>query len=77
KAYKSQANFILFYSEIENLSQKLIDRGVLIRKFGGKLENYYRFTFEKFIEQVNLIPFFKHTSLFSLIIMSNIIFPVL
>ena len=44
KAYKSQANFILFYSEIENLSQKLIDRGVLIRKFGGKLENYYRFT---------------------------------
>ncbi|HBI8351426.1 TPA: histidinol-phosphate transaminase [Clostridioides difficile] len=44
KAYKSQANFILFYSEIENLSQKLIDRGVLIRKFGGKLENYYRVT---------------------------------
>ena len=33
-----------FYSEIENLSQKLIDRGVLIRKFGGKLENYHRVT---------------------------------
>lgn len=24
KAYKSQANFILFYSEIENLSQNLL-----------------------------------------------------
>lgn len=44
RAYKSQANFILFYSEIENLSQKLIDRGVLIKKFSGKLENYYRVT---------------------------------
>lgn len=44
KAYESQANFILFYSEIEDLSQKMIDRGVLIRKFSGKLENYYRVT---------------------------------
>ncbi|MGL6107976.1 histidinol-phosphate transaminase [Romboutsia sp.] len=40
KAYESGANFIYFASDIENLSQKLIDEDVLIRSFGS----YYRVT---------------------------------
>ena len=44
KAYKSGANFVFFSSPIDNLAGKLIDNDVLIRKFGGKLDNYYRVT---------------------------------
>ena len=44
KAYKSGANFVFFSSEVDNLAEKLIDNDVLIRKFGGKLDNYYRVT---------------------------------
>lgn len=42
KAYKSGANFIFFYSDIDKLEYKLIKDNILIRKFSGKLENYYR-----------------------------------
>lgn len=44
KVFKSGANFLFFYSSIENLEEKLINEEVLIRKFGGKLDNYYRVT---------------------------------
>ena len=44
KVYESGANFIFFKSEIENLEEKLIKDDILIRKFGGKLDNYYRVT---------------------------------
>ena len=44
KAYKSGAHFVFFSSPIDNLAEKLIDNDVLIRKFGGKLDNYYRVT---------------------------------
>ena len=44
KAYKSGANFVFFSGPIDNLAEKLIDNDVLIRKFGGKLDNYYRVT---------------------------------
>ena len=44
KAYKSGANFVFFRSKVDNLAEKLIDNDVLIRKFGGKLDNYYRVT---------------------------------
>ena len=44
KAYKSGANFVFFSSKVDNLAEKLIDNDVLIRKFGGKLDNYYRVT---------------------------------
>lgn len=44
KAYPSSANFILFYSEIEDLSEKFKDDGILIRNFSGDLEDYYRVT---------------------------------
>lgn len=42
KVYKSGANFIFFYSDIDKLEYKLIKDNILIRKFSGKLENYYR-----------------------------------
>ena len=44
KAYKSGANFVFFSSKVDNLAEKLIDNDVLIRKFDGKLDNYYRVT---------------------------------
>ena len=44
KAYKSGANFVFFKSDIKGLEEKLIKDDILIRKFGGKLNNYYRVT---------------------------------
>ena len=44
KAYRSGANFVFFSSKVDNLAEKLIENDVLIRKFGGKLDNYYRVT---------------------------------
>ena len=42
KAYKSGANFVFFKSDIEDLQKKLVKKDVLIRKFSGKLDGYYR-----------------------------------
>ena len=56
KAYKSGANFVFFKSDIDNLQKKLVDKDVLIRKFSGKLDGYYRVSVgtkeqnEKFLE---------------------------
>ena len=56
KAYKSSANFVFFKSDIDNLQKKLVDKDVLIRKFSGKLDGYYRVSVgtkeqnEKFLE---------------------------
>lgn len=44
KVYPSSTNFILFYSDIYDLSQRLEADGILIRKFSGDLEGYYRVT---------------------------------
>ena len=44
KVFESGANFLFFYSDIESLEMKLVNEDVLIRKFGGKLNNYYRVT---------------------------------
>lgn len=44
KAFPSGANFVFFQCDIENLEEKLIKEDVLIRKFGGKLDNHYRAT---------------------------------
>lgn len=41
-AYKSYGNFIFFNSKIKNLSEKLIQKGILIRKFSEELKGYYR-----------------------------------
>ena len=56
KAYLSGANFVFFKSDIEDLQKKLVDKDVLIRKFSGKLDGYYRVSIgtkeqnEKFLE---------------------------
>ena len=56
KSYKSSANFVFFKSDIDNLQKKLVDKDVLIRKFSGKLDGYYRVSVgtkeqnEKFLE---------------------------
>lgn len=42
KTYKSGANFVFFKSDIEDLQKKLVEKDVLIRKFSGKLDGYYR-----------------------------------
>ncbi|WP_434793212.1 Histidinol-phosphate aminotransferase [Terrisporobacter petrolearius] len=44
KVFPSGANFLFFHSNIKNLENKLIREDVLIRKFGGKLDNHYRVT---------------------------------
>lgn len=44
KVFPSGANFLFFHSNIKNLEDKLIREDVLIRKFGGKLDNHYRVT---------------------------------
>lgn len=44
KVYPSSTNFILFYSEIEDLSEKIQNDDILIREFVGDLEGYYRVT---------------------------------
>lgn len=56
KAYPSGANFVFFKSDIDDLQKKLVDKDVLIRKFSGKLDGYYRVSVgtkeqnEKFLE---------------------------
>ena len=56
KVFPSGANFIFFRSNIDSLEDKLVKEDVLIKKFGGKLDNHYRVTIgskhenSKFIE---------------------------
>lgn len=42
KVYPSSGNFIFFNSDIENLYEKLVAKGILIRKFNEDLKGYYR-----------------------------------
>ncbi|OEF99563.1 histidinol-phosphate transaminase [Vulcanibacillus modesticaldus] len=42
KVFKSHGNFLLFYSNIDNLGQKLAEKGILIRSFANELAGYYR-----------------------------------
>lgn len=44
KAFPSGANFVFFYCVNKYLEDKLVNEDVLIRKFGGKLDNHYRVT---------------------------------
>lgn len=43
KPLSSEANF-LFFSATENIFNALMEKAILIRKFGGELEGYYRLT---------------------------------
>jgi histidinol-phosphate aminotransferase len=40
--YPSEANFLFFKSKQSNLAELLQNRGILIRKFSGDLEGFYR-----------------------------------
>ncbi len=42
KVYESEANFIFFKSDILSLFEKLSNKGILVRRFTGNLEGYYR-----------------------------------
>jgi len=42
--FDSRANFIFFRSDVTNLYERLLDRGILIRRFKGDLASYYRVT---------------------------------
>lgn len=44
KAFPSGTNFIFFCSDVQDLEDKLVKEDVLIKKFGGKLDNHYRVT---------------------------------
>lgn len=44
RVYPSSSNFLFFHSDIKDLYKKLKEDGVLIRKFSGELEGYYRVT---------------------------------
>lgn len=59
KVYNSKGNFIFFYSNIKNLYEKLIKKGILIRKFKGELENYYRVTVGNELENKIFIESFR------------------
>lgn len=42
KPYKSYGSFVLYESEIEDLYQKLMDNGISIRHYAGKMDGFYR-----------------------------------
>lgn len=44
KVFPSGANFIFFNCDVDDLENKLVKEDVLIRKFGGRLNNHYRVT---------------------------------
>ena len=41
-AYESHANFVFFKTDIPDLTQKLADKGILIRAFSKELKGFYR-----------------------------------
>lgn len=59
KVYPSSTNFILFYSQIRDLGEKLKNDGVLIRSFSGDLENYYRVSIGSVYENNEFIKSLK------------------
>ncbi|MFU8792637.1 MAG: histidinol-phosphate transaminase [Acholeplasmataceae bacterium] len=42
--YPSEANFVFFKSEVIDLFDQLLKKGILVRAFSGTLQNYYRVT---------------------------------
>ncbi len=59
KLYPSQANFVFFKSKEEELFQKLLTKGILIRSFSGSLKSYYRITIGEENENQILIKALK------------------
>jgi len=42
EVFESYGNFIFFKDEKEKIFSELVEKGILIRKFGGSLKGYYR-----------------------------------
>ena len=40
--YPSRANFLFMRSEVKDLGQKLLDKGLLVRAYGGSMKRYIR-----------------------------------
>lgn len=59
KVYPSGANFIFFKSDIDDLQQKLVEKDVLIRKFSGKLDGYYRVSIGGEVENSKFLQSFE------------------
>lgn len=59
KVYPSSTNFVLFYSEIDDLNLKTQNDGILIREFGGDLKGYYRVTVGSEDENIEFIKSLK------------------
>lgn len=59
KAFPSGANFVFFNCDIKDLEDRLVKEDVLIRKFGGKLDNHYRVTIGTKIENDAFIEAMK------------------
>lgn len=57
--YKSNANFIFFKSDVNELDIKLEKKGILIRSFSGDLKGYYRVTIGKRWENEEFIKSLK------------------
>lgn len=61
RAYRSSCNFVFFYLKADNLLEKLLAYGILIRGFSGTLNDYYRVSVgyewenRKFIESLKEI----------------------
>lgn len=59
RVFPSGANYLFVYSDIENLFDKLVNRGILIRNFSKNLSNYYRITVGDEMENEYLIKNMK------------------
>ena len=59
RVYPSEGNFVFIYSFIENLYEKLIQKGILVRAFNNTLTDYYRITVGSSVENDILIQALK------------------
>ena len=59
KAYKSYGNFIFFSCNVDNLFEKLANRGIVIREFSKELKYYYRVTVGEKIENEEFLNTLK------------------
>ena len=59
KTFQSAANFVFIYTEIDNLFDKLVSKGILIRAFKGDLLGYYRITIGSELENEAVIQALK------------------
>ncbi|MCT4634425.1 MAG: histidinol-phosphate transaminase [Firmicutes bacterium] len=59
KVFPSKSNFIYFYSTIDNLQDRLLEKGVLIRKYSDSSNGYFRVTVGSLQENQAFIKSFR------------------